>query len=384
MASDDARLADPRRLQLLKDWLGLPLVALLAGLLAVLLAWAALRAADRERTRAAAEGLARSAAADVERTLLDYERIFADVRARRGAALAQDSGWRLELVGLHAAGWADASGILTWATPSGRDHLRGLRLGGDARARAALDESLRTGRSRFAGPALSDVAGGPYVLLLVPVGSGERPLGHLVGFFEARQLIATALRQASTLGSIAVLDGERVLARVGSARDGGLAGPGGGRRPGRLLDGAGPPRQRAGARRRAAPRLRAGRGRPDRRAAGDGARLFPDRAAARTPGGRRRGAVPRAVRGQPASDVGLRAREPALPVRERRGGRALRLLARGVPRHDDRRHPAARGSPAALLASVERSSAGIERRRRLAPPPPRRHPHRSRRRRRTT
>jgi two-component system cell cycle sensor histidine kinase/response regulator CckA len=222
VASDDTRLAVPRRLHVLKDWLGLPLVALLSGLLAVLLVWSALRAADRERTRAAAEGLARSASADVERTLLDYERIFADVRARRGMALAGDSGWRLELVGLHATGWADPAGVVAWATPPGREHLRGLRLGDDARVRAALDESRRTGRSLYAGPALPDVAGGPYVLLLLPVTAGAQPPGHLVGFFEPRQLVATALRHSSTLGSIAVEDGERALGRVGSAGDGGF------------------------------------------------------------------------------------------------------------------------------------------------------------------
>ena len=113
--------------------------------------------------------------------------------------------------------------------------------------------------------------------------------------------------------------------------------------PVRAADVARPPvgRDHAGHDTRRTP-VRLHRPRPRRRARApgrdDGRDLAPARVARQL-----RGALPAPVRGQPAADVGLRRRDAALPGRQRGGRAPLRLHAAGVPRHDDRRHPAARG-----------------------------------------
>ena len=56
------------------------------------------------------------------------------------------------------------------------------------------------------------------------------------------------------------------------------------------------------------------------------------------------GALPDALRGQPDADVGLRRRHAHVRARQRRRGPQVRLLARGVPRDADHRHPPAGGS----------------------------------------
>ena len=70
---------------------------------------------------------------------------------------------------------------------------------------------------------------------------------------------------------------------------------------------------------------------------------------------RARGELPPPVREQPASDVGVRSRDPALPGGQRRRRRPLRLLARRVPGHAHHGHPS-RDEVARAVAAVRTRS----------------------------
>src|SRR5262249_61950897 len=71
-----------------------------------------------------------------------------------------------------------------------------------------------------------------------------------------------------------------------------------------------------------------------------------DAAAAGRPDGPAGGPLPDALRAQSAADVGGRRRDATLPRRERGGGAALRLPARGPPRHGRRPRAPGPGAPA--------------------------------------
>ena len=61
--------------------------------------------------------------------------------------------------------------------------------------------------------------------------------------------------------------------------------------------------------------------------------------------------LPDPLREPPAPDVGVRAGRPAVPGGQRGGDPAVRVLPRGVPGHEDHRHPPRGGRPAADRAA---------------------------------
>src|SRR5687768_17973091 len=77
--------------------------------------------------------------------------------------------------------------------------------------------------------------------------------------------------------------------------------------------------------------------------------------------------LPRHVRAEPDPHVGSRSRDDAIPRRERRRRRALRIPARRVPVDDDRRHPATRVSRPARGGRSEERRVGKECRARWSP-----------------
>jgi PAS domain S-box-containing protein len=186
--------------------------------------WQLLVRAEGRQITYMSEARAQAAAKKLVRSMEALAAPMVGIAQRHGAALSQDRPWEIRLTGLVAALWIDPSGRVGWVTPrDDNETFVNADLTGNEIDRSVLLKAGETGK-----PSLTrEIAlprGGSGFHLVIPVRQGGRLDGFLVGVFSTAAIYPLIFRDdIEEHWTLAVLEDDRELWRVGSAAEGSLA-----------------------------------------------------------------------------------------------------------------------------------------------------------------